>query len=411
VLDATATNLLDQPEIGAVLLAYRDVTEEHQAEERLLAASRLASIGTLAAGVGHEINNPLTYVLGNLDRVLELILAPGASADPRATIAQSFELIAEARDGAQRIAEIVADLKLLSGPERDELVAVDVDAAVERALTIVASQLVSRGRVLKTLGGPPPAVAAEARLVQAVINLLLNAAQALPSDGGNGEIEIATTSAADEVVVSVSDTGAGIPESVRRQIFEPHFTTKRTSGGTGLGLWVVRRIIEAFGGRVDVESEPGRGSTFRLILRAAETGAPARSPARIKTPVTTRGHVLVVDDERLVAASLGRALERVHLVSIATSGQEVLDRMDRGERWDAVVSDVIMPGMSGLELRERVEKRVPALGRRFVFISGGGFDRDIRDALDALGLDYLTKPPDLAALRAAVARLISNAPK
>lgn len=272
VLDATATNLIQHPDVGGVLVCYRDVTEERRAQERLIEASRLASVGTLAAGVGHEINNPLTSVLGNLQLALEL-LRNDQSTDPpiESSIQECIPMLEDACASAERIAEIVRELRALATPSRHEVEKVDVAGAVERALTMIETQVERSARIVRALDEVPSALAAESRLVQVIINLVMNAAEAFPEAGPNNEVRIATAVADGHVWIAVSDNGCGIaPESISR-IFDPYYTTKAEWKSAGLGLWVVRRMVESFGGRVEVESELGRGSTFRVWLRTAPT--------------------------------------------------------------------------------------------------------------------------------------------
>jgi signal transduction histidine kinase len=240
-------------------------------------------MGTLAAGVAHEINNPLTYIMANIGFVTERLnklkrsltpSPPGGSAGPLAVLAEQLEelvtALGEAQEGALRVRKIVRDLKIFAWSDQERYGAVDVRAAIEAAATMTAADITARARLVKELHPVPPVMASESRLGQVFLNLITNAVQAIKEGHpAENEIRISTgTDAMGRVVVVVADTGAGIPPEVMRRIFDPFFTTKPLGIGTGLGLYICHGIVRALGGELTVESEPGRGSRFRVALPA-----------------------------------------------------------------------------------------------------------------------------------------------
>jgi signal transduction histidine kinase len=269
-------------ELAEANTRLRDSLQELQrTQEQLLFADRLAAVGRLAAGVGHEINNPLAYILGNLRFVhRELGCLSGAPGEEDRQ--EWLAALAEATEGAERVRVIVQDLKMLSRPDDVALSPVNVAAVVQSAAKMALHEVRDRARVVQECDGVPAVHANAARLGQVFLNLLINAAHAIePGRAQENEIRVrARVSAPGHVTVEVRDTGSGIPAEHLKRVFEPFFTTKPVGVGTGLGLSVCHRIITSLGGEIRVESEPGRGTSFFITLPAAEdTGAPERSAA------------------------------------------------------------------------------------------------------------------------------------
>jgi two-component system, cell cycle sensor histidine kinase and response regulator CckA len=265
----------------------RDLTERAEMQANLLHADRLAAVGTLAAGVAHEVNNPLAYAMGNLDMMArrlpeavarlraEASRAPEGAAAARlsalaADLAETCEMLTVAREGAARVRTIVLDLKRFSRPDEALVGPVDVHEVLEYAIGIAASELRHRARLVREYGAEPLVAVNESRLGQVFLNLLLNAAQAIP-EGDSERHEIRVRSRVDgkgSVVVEVADTGVGIPPRLLGRVFDPFVTTKPSGEGTGLGLFVCRSIVKDAGGEIAVESEVGRGTTVRVTLPA-----------------------------------------------------------------------------------------------------------------------------------------------
>ncbi len=245
-------------------------------QAQLLFADRLASVGQLAAGVGHEINNPLAYVISNLHFIHKEVARTKGTPAP-GELEELLTAIADAREGAERVRLIVQDLKQLSRPDESGSGPVDMVAVLRRTMKLASHEIRRRARLVEDLGELPPVQGSGAGLGQVFLNLLLNAAHAIPEGKvESNEIRVkARWEAPERVVVEVSDTGRGIAPEHLERIFEPFFTTKPVGEGTGLGLSVCHGILQAHGGEIHVESEPGRGATFRVSLKA-QVGAELR---------------------------------------------------------------------------------------------------------------------------------------
>jgi PAS domain S-box-containing protein len=410
----------DAGAVVEVIGVATDVSERARAqaalrvsEARLVEADRLASLGTLAAGVAHEINNPLSYVILNLDQImrevanLERVPAPllpalRASIEPR---------LREARAGLARVQLIVQDLKAFSRVGSNQCEPCSVESVLDETLELCAAELRARARVVRSYGRSPPAMANRSRLGQVFLNLLLNAAQAIP-EGHEGEHSIVLTTGTDELgraMVSISDDGEGIPPDLLGRIFEPFFTTKPPGVGTGLGLSICHGIVSSLGGVIDVESRVGQGSTFRVVLPVAsaapepesvrESAAPDLwAEAAEPSPELPRGRVLVVDDEPVLGSALGRSLEPDFAVTVVTSGREARRLLLEGPPFDVILCDLIMPEVTGMDLYEDVRRARPDLASRIIFMTGGTFTARAREFLSSVQNPALDKPFDLETL-------------
>jgi PAS domain S-box-containing protein len=393
----------------ADIAIYRDVSERKSLQARLLLADRMAALGTLAAGVAHEINNPLAFVLGNLV-FLEDELPRAAAESPK-----TEDLVAalrEARTGAERIRATVRDLLNLARNRDAEAVSeVDVNALVEFAVKMAEPQLRHRARVVKRLGPVPAVAAPESRLGQVFLNLVINAAQAVPEgDAAGNEVRVTTRHDAETgmVVVEVADTGVGIAPEDRQRIFDPFFTTKPVGVGTGLGLSISHSIVASLGGEIRVDSSRGKGSTFQVVLPASAASPPVEVDAG--RPVLPRARILVVDDEPLVGAVLQRLLGSKHEVVVATRAAEAVVLLGAGARFDLLLCDLLMPEMSGMELHDKLVAEFPDQARRTVFMTGGAFTERARAFAAKRQHRVLTKPVDLRELEAVLADVLGVRP-
>jgi CheY-like chemotaxis protein/anti-sigma regulatory factor (Ser/Thr protein kinase) len=307
----------------------------------------------------------------------------------------------EARHGGERVATIVRDLKTFARDDEGGRWPVELGNVLDSALNVVGSKLTDRARVVRGFAAMPVVEGIAARLEQVFVNLLLNAAQALPEAAPeSNRVIIAAEHDADFVRVSITDTGAGMTEDVRKRVFDPFFTTKPAGVGTGLGLPICQGIVIAHGGTIDVESEPGRGSTFTVKLKRYRGDVRAPAPA-MPTADGVRGRVLIVDDDAGVGRTLRLALEREHEVTVVTSGEDALRALRAthgGPGYDVILCDLLMPSMTGAELYGRASTELPATAPRFVFMSGGYFAPD--EALPAPSQPVLEKPFDLEQVRA-----------
>ena len=384
--------------------AYTDVTEKRMLQSRLLLADRMASVGTVVAGVAHEINNPLAYVVSSLGfarEALAKLTAPGGGSALGAApelLVEVRQALDEAREGTDRVRTLVRDLRTLSRSDDDAQGPSEVNKVLQSSLRFAAHETRSRARVVTQLGQVPLVEASSSRLGQVFLNLILNAAQAIP-EGHSEKNEIRVVSRVDvdgaKVAVEIHDTGSGMSREVMSRIFEPFFTTKRVGEGTGLGLAICHGIVTGAGGSIQVESREGRGTSFRVLLPVAATAhaEPAQAPA---TPAPAsprrRGRILVIDDEPQLGRSIERLLVPNHDVVFRTSAREALALLAKGERFDLILCDLMMPDLTGMDLHERLAALQPEVAKRIVFITGGAFTERAKQFLDAVPNRHLEKP-------------------
>ena len=395
----------DDQVVGVVIIS-RDVTSQRAAEAQLIASDRMASVGILAAGVAHEINNPLACVIANLDFAVQDLKTEGAGLHLPSELLEELD---DARSGADRVRAIVRDLKLFSRAEDNKREAVDVERVMESTIRMAYNEIRHRARLVKEYGRVPFVTANESRLGQVFLNLVVNAAQAIPEGNAEGNvIRISTSLGSDRrVCIRISDTGPGIPPEIRRRLFTPFFTTKPAGSGTGLGLSICQRIVTSVGGEICFESEVGKGTEFRVVLPMAELcEVPSRPRARSTPSAGRRGRVLVVDDEVTIGVVAKRILTAEHDVVTVTESTRALAMIREGERFDVVLCDLMIPQLTGMDLYDEAVKIDPELGRRFVFMTGGAFTSRAREFLDSSTNQRIEKPFDAQALRALVNGLV-----
>lgn len=398
----------------AWLAIANDVTERKKLEERLRVGDRMASVGTLAAGVAHEINNPLTYVISNLSFIAEGLRATGG--DTTARLDELRSMTSEAHEGAERIRTIVRALKSFSKTADDDggMGLVDIHHVLNTTVNMAWNEVRHRARLIKDYAMTPIVAHGHgARLGQVFLNLLINAAQAIPEGASpTNEIRITTRqTAARQAVIEFHDTGSGIAPEIRGRLFDPFFTTKVASG-TGLGLSICHTIVTAHGGRIEVDSEVGKGSVFRVVLPLADTGVsedrlpgerPSWAPPRLQ-----RGLVLIIDDDIKVATAFRRALEPEHDVRVVGSGADALERIREGTRFDVILCDLMMPAMTGMDLHALLRDVAREQAERMIFVTGGAFTATARTFLDQVPNERVEKPIAPAELRALVGQVISD---
>jgi signal transduction histidine kinase len=381
------------------------LSELKRTQEQLVVADRRISLGRLAAGVAHEINNPLAFILGNLEflsrEVAELRAYGGRGERPERGLREVAAAVDQAAQGAERVRQIVRGLKAFSRNDDDARAPTSLASALESAIGMAGHEVKHRARLVRSIGAAPRVDASEVRLTQVFLNLIVNAAHAIP-EGASERHEIRVSLRTDErgwAVAEVADTGAGMPPEVLARLFEPFFTTKPMGEGTGLGLSISHGIVTGLGGSITVRSEVGAGSTFSVALppsawqEAAKVSAPPE-PARVP-----RARLLVVDDEPLVATAVKRALARHHDVEIAGSAADALERIRRGERFDRILCDLMMPGMGGAEFHAELSRLDGQLADRVTFMTGGAFTESAREFLERSRQPWLEKPLDLQQLR------------
>jgi nitrogen-specific signal transduction histidine kinase len=389
---------------GRVFGVLQDVSEQVRLDATLQTTERMAAIGTLAAGVAHEINNPLAYVLSNLTVALHELRALRARGSDDFT--ELITALEEAREGAERVKTIVADLRSFARVDEQRRVPCDVAQVLSAALNMARNETRHRARVVTHFEPTGPVLANEARLGQLFLNLIINAAQAIP-DGHVDEntISVTTREQGGAIIVTVTDTGCGIAPEHLPRIFDPFFSTKAVGEGTGLGLFIARNIVRDLGGTISVDSTPGLGTTFEVRLPAAVVPWQQSTPS--PPPVAFRASVLVVDDEPLMLKALSRMLSRAHTLTLAGSGREALEILERGQRFDAVLCDMMMPDVSGLDVWERLGTLDPAQRRCFIFMTGGTFTERARRFLEEVRPPVLEKPFTASAFANLLAQLMA----
>jgi PAS domain S-box-containing protein len=344
-----------------------DVTERKEIEARLLIADRMASIGTLAAGVAHEVNNPLAYIIANIDFALDN-LGEGAGGADLATA------LHEARDGAVRVRTIVNDLRTFSRGEADSRGPVDLQQVIEVSINMAWNEIRHRARLVKDFGATSTVQANEGRLAQLVLNLLVNAAQAIP-EGAVEDNEIRVVTGTDQrgnAIIEVRDTGPGIPLAIRERVFDPFFTTKPVGLGTGLGLAICHTIVSELGGEISIGDAPGYGCVVRVSLPQASAPHAVKSthPSPEVGPGTQRPRILVIDDDVRIGTALQRLLRADWDTVVVTGARAALELLAKGARFDVALCDLMMPDMTGMELHAALCELYPELAARTVFMTG-----------------------------------------
>lgn len=406
-----------QDERGSRLVLVEAHTERHaptslrapDVEQRLQNRDRLASIGSLAAGVVHGINNPLSYVIANLE-YLKRLLAQGAGKLGPAAWTELGDVLDDSLDGAERVRRIVADVGSFSRPEEVHGVAVDLERAAERALGIAANEIHHRARIVRDFSGIPAAVGSEAKLGQVILSVLINAAHSIEPGAIDGNAITLRSERDDRGRPSliIEDTGCGIPEQNLARVFDPFFTTKPVGVGTGLGLSIAHRIVRELDGEIRIESELGSGTRVRITLPAAPLAATAVPVLESVPPFSSdrfRARVLVIDDEPAILRAFRRVLF-AHEVVVATSGAEALSLLAAGPAFDAIFCDVMMPEMSGVEVYRRIRDQHPGQEQKVVFVTGGVFAEPAAHFLESVPNATLKKPFTGSALRALLATVM-----
>lgn len=383
--------------LEAEALAQRRTHELMAARERLVQSEKLAMAGQLAAGVGHEINNPLSYVTGNLQFAVEqltpLARRLGVSPAIQDALGEALEALREAREGAERIRVIVRDLQTFARADELRLSPVDVHSALEFGVSMAMTHLRSRAQVERCFGQVPHALAHEARLGQVFLHLLINAAHAIPSgDFERHRVTLTTRREGSWVLVEVSDSGLGMTPEVLQRAFEPFFSTRPVGEGSGLGLSICLGLVRSMHGELTATSIPGMGSTFQVRLPVAQAVVHPGVPAVRAEEGHQRKRVLVVDDEPQLTAVLRRILGRQHDVVVAHSGREALTLLEQDDAFDRVFCDLMMADLTGMDVHAELSRRRPELLSRFVFMTGGSFTERARAFLLAVPLPRIEKP-------------------
>jgi PAS domain S-box-containing protein len=395
----------------AALALVRDISVKKRMEAQLIVSDRLASLGRLAASVGHEINNPLAYVLGNVQMLEQDLSRLGSSGRVDAeTLEQLLDRLSAVEQGAERVRDIVRDLKTLAPSNDEPRGAVDLHGVLDVCADMAEHEIRHRARLVKDYGEAAMVEASEGRLGQIFLNLLVNAAQAIPE--GNvldNDVRLATRRlGADHVLVEISDSGSGIPEEVLGRIFEPFFSTKAPGAGTGLGLSICHHLVTSVGGSIEVRRRAPRGTTFRVTLPLSRSAVvQSREPVEASRPVVGR-RVLVIDDEERFAAMLVSFLGGYD-VSVAHSGRQAIERFEQGEQFDVVLCDLMMGDMTGMDVYDYLTRSGSGAEHRMILMTGGAFTPRAQEFLDAVDNPRLDKPFRVSEVARAIHELLSQA--
>jgi PAS domain S-box-containing protein len=365
------TDLTEQRRESAAIAA-----ERAQMQTRLLLADRMSSLGTLAAGVAHEINNPLAYVVTSLEVMSKRLpdLAGAAGGLGSAATEWLRRQVDRAHEGAERVRLIVRGLKAFSRADDEIMGVIDPRQSLDTSIALVSNEIRHRAQLVKDYDALPAVWANEARLGQVFVNLLVNATQAIPAGAAaNNEIRVSGRADAEgRAVIEIRDTGSGIEADLLSLIFDPFFTTKPLNVGTGLGLALCQAVISSLDGQITVQSEPGAGSVFRVVLPGVEGAAPtAVPPTVVALAIEPRGRLLVIDDEADLCEVMQESLAFSHDVVTTTDARQALDMLASGQRFDVILCDMRMPEMTGIDFFTKLEAANPAQASRVVLMSGG----------------------------------------
>jgi len=408
-VEAIGYSLLDDPAVRGVVINIRDITELKQAEARqqqaqaqLALSSRLASIGQLASGVAHEINNPLSIVIG----CSQMLMEKGVPKD----IKEDIDMV---HDSAQRVAEIVKGLLVFARQSRPGKSYVDINAIVSRVVGLRAPEMRINDIMVSTRLDPdlPRTMVDEGQMQQVFLNIVVNAEQAMTEAHGDGHLRIKTERIGDNIRISFKDDGIGISEEHLPRLFDPFFTTKQVGEGTGLGLSISYGIIREHQGNIYARAKPGKGATFvvelPIVAKPDDMESLEEGPAK-DLKRKTIGRILVVDDEPAMCRMLARLLTQDgHNVETAGDANAALKKMKR-KRFSLVLADVKMKGMSGIELYEHLGKTDQSMQRRVIFITGDTLARGTRDFLEKTKAPYISKPFDVEHVKERVNQMLAK---
>lgn len=381
--------------------------ERKRVEEQLARADRLSALGTLAAGVAHEINNPLAFMSLNADLLVQLVETEMPDETARGA---ALSVARELQTGVNRVANIVRDLSTFSRDAHAGGVSADVGVVVASAERLVNHEVRHRARILIDLPPLPEVKASGSRLEQVFVNILLNAAQAFESVSEKNLIRVSGGVLDNQsVYVDVADNGPGIAPELVGRVFDPFFTTKPAGVGTGLGLSICQGIVARLGGEMSLKSRVGVGSVFRVALPPAHAAGSSALHKQRQAPLPSM-RILVVDDEPAIGRAIRWLLEDLHEVEVVMSGQAALDRLLGDGVYDVILCDLMMSGLSGVDVYERVARAKAGLERRIVFMTGGAVNERNSAFLADVPNTRLDKPFDAFALESALRSMSSPRP-
>jgi signal transduction histidine kinase/ActR/RegA family two-component response regulator len=400
--DLTGGFTLDRSdEIGVLSKTLDDMkTKLKSSYDLLLNSEKMALMGQVVAGIAHELNNPLTIVIGNIQLMMM-----------RELNEKNVQSLTRIKDGAERASKIVRNLLTFARQEKPERKPTDINLALKKALELRAYELKVSNIEVSTQFAPdlPETMADPHQLQQVFLNLIVNAEQAMIDAHGKGLLRLSTRTETGKILIFISDDGPGIQNENLRRIFEPFFTTKPVGKGTGLGLSICQSIIVEHGGRVDVVSTIGRGTTFVIELPVQRwVPQPVPEPALVRIPVGSRKRILVVEDEPQIRQLLEDIIRSAnHDVQTAPNGRVALEMIDENQ-FDLIITDVKMPEISGAEFYASLKRKGAALEQRLIFVTGDLMNAETMQFIESTGRPWLGKPFDIAAVTRTIAASLSE---
>jgi signal transduction histidine kinase len=401
--------------IDTLMRAIRYARERHELQRRLAHADRLAAVGQLAAGVAHEVANPASLVLANTELLADLLTAlqaprgtaSGAGLNPDFAISECVRMVEQNREALGRIRSVVRDLQGYARLHRAEVTEVRLHELVERTCNLVNASLRHRATLVRDLQPVPPIAADPSKLEQVITNLLLNASQAVESsERAEGRIRVSTRVEDAGIRVTVEDDGCGMSPELCDRIFEPFFTTKQPERGTGLGLAIAAEITRQHHGEITCTSELGHGTRFDVLL-PMDTGLRLATTRPSAPPrERRRARLLLVDDEVAVADVHAELLGEHHNVVVAHGGREACALLDEDHAFDAIICDLMMPEVDGVDVYEHARRLDPGLSQRIILCSGGLVTERSRDFAASIDNPLLYKPVSAGDLLKAIDRML-----
>lgn len=413
------------PKETLLLMVITDVTERNQLRTQALLNDKLVTVGTLTAGIAHEINNPITSIIANLsfltshlasfkNTVSELQKLTGndvllkdkmeqlnkfiAKQENERSFEKFNDAINDATEAAKHMQDIVLDLKSFARTDTAETVAINLNDVLKTAITMANPIIKNHAMLNKELASDIPLLKLnKGKLHQVFLNLLVNAAQSIPQgQTDKNQIGVVSKIEGQSIRIDISDSGSGIPPELLSKIFDPFFTTKAAGSGTGLGLTICREIINKFGGDITVESTVGKGTTFSVFLplqlKASDTIKTAMIEESEDAPIIKKS-LLLIDDEPLLVKGLQRILETFHDVMIAGGGKEALDIITKNNlHFDVIVCDLNMPEINGADIYRFIAEHYPGREKDIIFVSGGVYTQNLMDFMAKIDNKHLEKP-------------------
>lgn len=393
-----------QDAIIGIVHVMKDITESKLLREQLLQSEKMAAVGQLVSGVAHELNNPLTGVLG-FSQLLMRKMDDGV----KEMIGSEVEAIA---NEAQRASRIVQNLLSFARKHKSQKTMVDINDAIRTVTDLRSYDLNVRNIKIEAQPSPdiPRTMADLHQIEQVLLNMVNNAEHAIAETKEPGTIGISSRAIDGVIEVAVNDDGIGIPPKTIHRIFDPFFTTKEVGQGTGLGLSICYGIMEEHGGEIRVESHPVAGTTFTMVLPVTESAVQGLHPAMDTNNVSDDGRrrILLVDDEPAIVDLLSDILTMEgHGVDVARNGKLALKKLG-SFHYDNVITDIKMPEMDGKELHRRITEIDPQLAANVIFITGDAVSRNTREFLNATGNIFITKPFNIHELRERLSKVMSG---